>query len=87
MISAIEYLKECRWFVTLFDIGEIKPCLVLAVKCAPNELWYLGRQCLEDGIDMGAAMYSERDGVAYFPQMLIDADAYRMIVGGGGSRH
>lgn len=80
MIPSIEYLKGCGWFVTLFDIGETKPCLVLAVKCAPNELWYLGRQCLDDGIYMGAAMYSLRDGVAYFPEIRIDADLYRMIV-------
>jgi hypothetical protein len=80
MIDAIEYLKGCGWPITLHDIGDDRPCLVLAVKCLPNEMWYLGRQCLEDDLDMGAAMYSTRDGVAYFPALVVDADAYRVIM-------
>jgi hypothetical protein len=80
MIEAIEYLKGCGWTITLFDIGDKRPCLVLAVKCLPHEMWYLGRQCLEDGLEMGAAMYSPRDGVAYFPALEVDADSYRVIM-------
>lgn len=80
MTNIIELLKGAGWTLTLFDIGANKPCLVLAVKCLPHEMWYLGRQCLEDDLEMGAAMYSPRDGVAYFPALEVDADAYRMIV-------
>jgi len=79
MIEIINTLKGAGWTLTLFDIGDKNACLVLAVKCMPHEMWYLGRQCLESDLDMGAAMYSPKDGVAYFPRLIVNADSYRKI--------
>jgi len=80
MLNIIQDLKGYGWAVTLYDIGDQRPCLVLAIKCLPHEMWDLGRQCLVAGFNMGAAMYSNKSGVVYFPHLEVDAEAYGAIM-------
>jgi len=80
MKEIIETLIHAKWRVTMHDVGLDTADLVLAVVIDdPTDMWYLGRFCMENDLDMGACFYVPKSGVAYFPRLRVDAKAYALI--------
>lgn len=81
MNEIIQCLRDARWKVTIHDVGHDTADFVLAVIIDdPTDLWYLGRFCMENDLDIGACFFVPKTGVAYFPRLRVDAKVYGVIV-------
>ena len=74
MRDLIDSLRQQKFFVTMYDMGNKKPDFVLAVIMdEPIEIWYASRAMHDVGVPM-------MDGrLLYFPEMKINAETYEYI--------
>jgi hypothetical protein len=79
LLPVIDLLRSEFHKVTIHDFGEDEVRFCLAVKFnEPVDLYYLGRAL--SSVNLGLATQT-KDGIIYFPEALIDAEAYAYIVG------
>lgn len=75
----IDTLREAGYKLTLHDIGNDEAVMVIAVKADPADLWYLGRECMEKNLEMGAPFYTG-NGIVYFPSLVADSYDFDRIM-------
>lgn len=89
MNTAIEVIRAMKANnnarrLTIHDVGVVEAELVLAYKCEDEiDLWYAALEMQACGLYVGAVYWYAPRKVAYFPEVAVDADAYRELTNAG----
>lgn len=86
MTPTIEVIKALKQTytgsrMTAHDVGEVKAEMVLGFKCEDEiDIWYASLGLSAFGFELGAPYWYAARRILYFPELPIDAEAYRELM-------